>query len=140
MLCHYLVCLVYVFQFQETLEHAKKLGGFSVTMDNVSKNLTYVILMMTVEIIAMNRGQMVLFVVSVLDCIMISPRILCAGNFIRQFLLKITFLGYFFKYDFLLRIISYGVLGKIVTNSKIKSLNLSKSISKLGKGFNKSSY
>lgn len=80
------------------------------------------------------------FVVSVLDCIMISPRILCAGNFIRHFLLKITFLGYFFKYDFLLRIISYGVLGKIVTNSKIKSLNLSKSISKLGKGFNKSSY
>ena len=140
MLCHYLVCLVYVFQFQETLGHAKKLGCFSVTMDNVSKNLIYVILIMTVEIIAMNQGQMVLFVVSVLDCIMISPRILCAGNFIRHFLLKITFLGYFFKYDFLLRIISYGVLGKIVTNSKIKSLNLSKSISKLGKGFNKSSY
>ena len=58
-----LVWLVYVSQFQENPEHVKKLGDFSVTMENVSTNPIYAILAMSAEIIAMSRWKMVPFVV-----------------------------------------------------------------------------
>lgn len=52
-----------MYQFQESQELVRNMGGFSVTMENVSQKWAYVILIMTVEITAMNRGQMELFVV-----------------------------------------------------------------------------
>ena len=65
--CYYLVCLICISKFQESLEHAKKLGVFSVTTENVYGKVTYVILLTTVEIIVMNQQKMVLFVVGVFD-------------------------------------------------------------------------
>ena len=50
-----LVLLIYVSQFQENPEHVKKLGDFSVTMENVSTNPIYAILAMSAEITAMSR-------------------------------------------------------------------------------------
>ena len=51
-------------QSRENLEHVKKLGDFSVTMENVSRKPIYAILAMTVEIKVMSRWQVVPFVVS----------------------------------------------------------------------------
>ena len=59
-----LVWLVYDSQLEENPEHVKKLGDFSVTMENVSTNPIYVILAMSAEITAMSRWKMVPFVVS----------------------------------------------------------------------------
>ena len=52
---------------------------FSVTMENVSRNGIYVNSKMTVEITPMSRGQMVLFVVGVLDTFLAFLRTLCVG-------------------------------------------------------------
>ena len=55
------------------------MGGFSVTMESVSQNSAYVIFMMTVEITAMNRGQMELFAVGVPDLFLVFLITFCVG-------------------------------------------------------------
>ena len=55
------------------------MGGFSVTMENVSQNRTYVIFMIPVEITATNRGQMELFVVGVPDLFLVFLITSCVG-------------------------------------------------------------
>ena len=57
----------------------RNMSGFSVTMENVSQNWTFVIFMITVEITAMNRGQMELFVVSVPDLSLLFLITFCVG-------------------------------------------------------------
>lgn len=67
-------------QFQEILEHVIKLGGFSATMESVFENMKYAILVMAVEITAMSRGQLVLFVVGVLDSFLAFLRTFYVGQ------------------------------------------------------------
>ena len=57
----------------------RNMGGFSVTMENVSQNWAYVIFMITVEITAMNRRQIELFVVGVLDLFLVFLINFCVG-------------------------------------------------------------
>ena len=57
----------------------RNMGGFSVTMESVSQNTAYVIFMMTVEITAMNRGQMELFAVGVPDLFLVFLITFCVG-------------------------------------------------------------
>ena len=70
-------------------------------MENVSPNRAYVISVMTVEITPMSRGQMVVFVVGVLDTFLAFLRTLCVGQ-PRPILFKINCLGYSVMYDILL--------------------------------------
>ena len=69
-----------MFQFQEILEHVIKLGGFSATMESVLQDMKYAILVMTVEITAMSRGQLVLFVVGALDSFLAFLRTFFVGQ------------------------------------------------------------
>ena len=103
------------------------MASFSVTMENVSANFEYVILIMTVEITVMSRRQIQLFVVGVLHSFLIFIRILKWQS--SRF--RIACWGYYFHYDILIKSIPYGVLGKTGTSN----WNHIKSISKLEKIF-----